>query len=287
MKQTLLYHPFLLLLFFPISLFSAEPKMANVNKLLAILYTIPAYQAYVVPDADRETIYSQVIDNAGDELPLKQQIEFGRLKGDGAIDNPEEYFTAIYILKDPPKNQKFQTVFSEEFPSGIEGYARLIALWHKTAALERSDYQQYNSATERILKAASKTVPSLTAKKALEYYQSAIKNEIKESFSQEFTKKNISFTSSVWDTLLEPWYNHFSNPSESLLAKLHITALAFVIITEENPDLQSMREAYDSAVKAFEGDGNFINFESDREYYRSYTEELESCKASIKRVLKR
>ncbi|MBL8027110.1 MAG: hypothetical protein JNL74_11900 [Fibrobacteres bacterium] len=91
---------------------ASEPRMANVEKLLDLLYAIPAYQAYVVPDADRETIMHQVVNNAGDELPIFEQYEPAIEGYYVNFDSDREYYRS-YTDELTACKAAFQKAFSE------------------------------------------------------------------------------------------------------------------------------------------------------------------------------
>ena len=259
-------------------------RLPDGGKILKILLTDPAFRAHAVPGADSEPTESEVVDNAAEPIPMHVQRWYGSLMADGFVDTHEEFLTAVRLIPFRPAHAGLRKAIAEEFPEGLEGYYRLGCLWYRARGLQRDEYGRYDAVVAKILQAARKQGLPATEVGLREYYEKALRSDLEGRFAEALRRRGVKLGVGAAAVLAGPWWEHFAHPSASTLEQRELVGMAVVAWAEEDPARLPLREAYDEVAKAVMGDW-WVNYESDREYYRGWSDEVAAARKELETTL--
>jgi hypothetical protein len=273
------------------------PRLPEGGKILKILLTDPAFRAHVVPGADSEPTESEVVDNAAEPIPMHVQRWYGSLMADGFVDTHEEFLTAVRLIPFRPAHAGLRKAIAEEFPEGLEGYYRLGCLWFRARGLQRDEYGRYDAVVAKILQAARAQGLPATEAGLREYYEKALRMDLEGRFAASLLRRGVKLgaggSGAMTDVarknaaavLAGPWWEHFAHPSATSLEHRELVGMALVAWAEEDATRVPLREAYDEVVQLVMGEW-WVNYESDREYYRGWHDEVGAARTELERSLK-
>lgn len=259
------------------------PRLPDSDKLVAMLMARPDYKPYRPPGSDAEDTFPEILIKAAGSISTPDDIKYGKFNGDGGIDTPEEFFTAMHLVPFQDSDAVFRAAFAVEFPAGREGCLRLACLWFKYGALSRTHetLEEAAPAIGLVLAAAGQRGFALTRDEALTYYRAGLRAELVRVFGGAVVKHGVRLVAGGLARIVDLWYAHFAAPHADRYHRLCLEGNVLAALAAELPDYRGLLAAWDGAVKAFGGDGFAVNYTSDRDNHRLEDEDGAAARKRI------